>query len=231
MSYLTNILSNFVSLLYPVTCAGCDERLLQNESSICTNCKYDLPKTNFHDDSNNEVCKLFWGRANIHSATSFFFFNKSGKVQNMIHALKYRSNQSVGESLGKLFGHDLKATKNFNSIDMIIPVPLHKNKLKLRGFNQSEVIAKGLADAMEIPENLSALVRVAEGETQTKKSKFHRWVNIKDAFEISDEKVLKGKHILLEDDVITTGSTLTSCAEKLLESNGTKVSVATLACA
>ncbi|NQY10807.1 MAG: ComF family protein [Flavobacteriales bacterium] len=231
MNFILSKLSDFLALLYPITCAGCNQLLFRNESVICTFCKHDLPKTNFHNDINNDVCKLFWGRVNIECATSFFFFNKKGKVQNMIHGLKYHSNQDLGTTLGKLFGYELKKSEHFKSIDVVIPVPLHKKKMAKRGYNQSEVIAVGISEAMEIPHNINTLIRVGDGETQTNKSKYDRWTNIENAFFITDNLTLKGKHVLLVDDVVTTGSTLTSCAEKLLEIEGTKVSVATLACA
>lgn len=175
------------------------------------------------------IARVFWGRTKIHSATSFLFFNKGGNVQQLMHALKYKSRKDVGEYAGKLFGMELNSSALFNTIDMVIPVPLHEKKLHQRGFNQSKVIADGIGKAMNKPVENGILVRVVYTSSQTKKSRYERWENVRNAFTVTYPEEIEGKHILLIDDVLTTGATLEACANALLEIEGVKVSVATLA--
>jgi len=190
---------------------------------------FHLPKTNFHNDSNNAVCQLFWGRAEVEMATAFLFFTKSGRVQHLIHQLKYSKKPGIGVYLGKLFGKDLLKSPNFQQIDVIIPVPLHPKRTKVRGYNQSEKISDGLSQTMKIPVDTTSFVRRTNTETQTRKNRFSRWENVKEVFSVEDENALKNKHILLVDDVITTGATIESCIRKLTAIEGTRVSVVSLA--
>jgi len=190
---------------------------------------FHLPKTNFHNDHNNAVCQLFWGRAEVKMATAFLFFTKSGRVQHLIHQLKYSKKPEIGVYLGKLFGKDLLKSPNFQQIDVIIPVPLHPKRTKVRGYNQSEKIADGLSQTMKIPVDTTSFVRRTNTETQTRKNRFSRWENVKEVFSVEDENALKNKHILLVDDVITTGATIEGCIRKLTAIEGTRVSVVSLA--
>lgn len=222
-------LTDFLNLFFPNQCQACGKPLIRNENIICLSCLYKLPRTNFERHENNPISRIFWGRANIHSATSFLFFNKGGNVQKLIHQLKYKGNTETGKYLGVLFGNDLNKSSLFNSIDLIIPVPLHKKKLHKRGFNQSDVIAEGIGQAMHIPAYIDTLHRIEYTDTQTKKSRYKRWENVKGKFGLVDSEELESKHILLIDDVLTTGATLEACAQTLLEIPQTKVSVATLA--
>ncbi len=178
---------------------------------------------------NNPISRIFWGRANIQSATSFLFFNKGGSVQKLIHQFKYNSKIETGRYLGNLMGKDLANSDLFNTIDVIIPVPLHKKKLHIRGFNQSDIIAEGIGDAMNVQAITDTLIRTEHTETQTKKSRYTRWENVKGKFDIHNPHTIEGKHILLVDDVLTTGATLEACAQTLLEVPNTTVSLATLA--
>ncbi len=177
----------------------------------------------------NPISQIFWGRVNINTATSFLFFNKSGNVQKLIHQLKYKGNIETGRYLGKLLGADLMESSYFSNIDLIIPVPLHQKKLHKRGFNQSEVIAEGISMSMDLPVNTTSLHRLEHTETQTKKARYTRWENVAGKFGIIDPEKLEDKHILLVDDVLTTGATLESCAQSLLEVPQTVVSLVTLA--
>ncbi|MFH1004622.1 MAG: phosphoribosyltransferase family protein [Bacteroidota bacterium] len=174
--------------------------------------------------------KLFWGRVDIFSATSLYGFLKGGKVQHLIHQLKYRGKKEIGVSIGKYYGNELKSSPLFRGMNIIIPVPLHPEKLKKRGYNQSETFAHGLSKSLEIENENDLLIRAYSSETQTKKSRFARWKNVESIFKITQPKKLQDKHILLVDDVVTTGATLESCAHKILDVPGTKVSVATIAC-
>jgi ComF family protein len=184
----------------------------------------------FHVDENNPVAKLFWGRTKVEFATAFFHFNKGSKYQGMMHKFKYHNCKEIGFVLGKYFGTSIKDS-NFNKIDIIIPVPLHKSKLKKRGYNQSEWIAKGMSESLSKPIDSNTLIRKIATETQTRKSRFERWKNVDNIFGIQNADHIKGKHILLVDDVVTTGSTLEACANAILEIENTKVSIATLAVA
>jgi ComF family protein len=224
-----NLWNDFVSLFFPVTCVSCGKALYRNENNICTYCLYHLPKSNFHLSNDNPVAKIFWGRINIRSAAAFYTFNKGGKVQQLIHQLKYKGQQQVGISLGKLYGYELRNCLDFNGIDVIIPVPLHAKRQRKRGYNQSACFAEGLAETMQLAIDSTVLFRSAASETQTKKTRFTRWKNVESIFYVKNEHQILNKHILLVDDVITTGATLEACAQVLLKVNGVKVSVATIA--
>jgi ComF family protein len=223
------MLNDFISLIFPNVCASCGKSLFKREYGICTPCAYHLPRTNFHTDNSNPIAKIFWGRINIHSAASFYSFNKGGKVQHLVHQLKYKGQKEVGIAIGKLYGYDLKQSAGFRTVDTIIPVPLHPKRKRQRGYNQSEFFALGLAESMQVMTDFRTLYRKLESTTQTRKSRFHRWQNVESVFRLRSPKSLEGKHILLVDDVITTGATLEACAQVLLQISGVRVSVATIA--
>lgn len=223
------MLNDFLSLIFPKVCASCGKSLFKKEESICAYCLYHLPKTNFHLYSDNPVVKLFWGRTTIYSASSLYSFSKGSKVQHLIHQLKYRGKKEIGISLGKYYGNELKNSPLFSSSTIVLPVPLHPKKLKKRGYNQSEMFAQGLSESMSAENPNEVLIRTYASETQTKKSRFARWKNVEEVFKITSPEKITGKHILLVDDVVTTGATLEACANKILEIPDTKVSVATIA--
>jgi ComF family protein len=221
-------LSDFFGLFYPCVCAGCSETLLRNEEILCTSCLYSLPKTNFHLDSANEVAQTFWGRSKVEDAAAYLYFTKKGIVQSILHKIKYKGEQEVGLFMGSLYGYELAKTC-FNEIDIIVPVPLHYHRFKERGYNQSELLAKGIAEVLKKPVNTHSLVRRIANPTQTRKHRYERWLNVNEVFEVKQPEIFEGKHILLVDDVITTGATLESCANVLLECENTKVSIVALA--
>jgi ComF family protein len=223
------MLNDFLSLIFPQVCVSCGKSLYKNENSICTFCSYHLPKTNFHTDNANPIAKIFWGRINIFSASAYYNFGKGGKVQHLIHQLKYRGQKKIGTTIGKFYGYDLKKSELFNTVQVVIPVPLHPKKHKKRGYNQSEFFASGLAQSMKIETDFITLYRAFESETQTRKSRFKRWKNVETVFQLKENHALEGKHILLVDDVVTTGATLEACAQKLLQISGVKISIATIA--
>ncbi|MFK5856029.1 MAG: ComF family protein [Bacteroidota bacterium] len=221
--------NDFLNLFFPNLCQACEKPLVKHENVLCLSCLYKLPKTNFHLHENNPISRIFWGRVDIHAATAFLFFNKGGSVQKLIHQFKYKSKIETGKYLGELMGNALMKSDLFNTIDVIIPVPLHKKKLHIRGFNQSDIIANGLSNTMHVPVLVNTLIRTKHTETQTRKARYTRWENVKGKFGINNPQTIEGKHILLVDDVLTTGATLESCAQTLLETPNTKVSLATLA--
>jgi ComF family protein len=220
-----------VNLFYPRLCVLCNGNLLIAEKHICTACELDLPLTNFHLEKDNSLEKIFWGRTQLNRSFSFVYFKKGGAVQRMLHQLKYKGNTELSEHIGLLYGTQLQETIVIEKIEAVIAIPLHKSKLRKRGYNQSELFANGLAEALQI-ENLSCcIIRNKATETQTKKTRFDRWQNVESIFSITQPELLKNKHILLLDDVITTGSTIEACANELLQIEGCKVSVASMAAA
>jgi ComF family protein len=231
MSYLYDLWDDVISLLFPRLCYACGENLLRNERLICTKCYILIPRTNYHLQEDNPVARLFWGRCKIERAAAFSFYNKDSRIRKLIHNLKYKGIKEVGFELGKIYGQSLSGSDFLKGIDMIIPVPLHPSKKRVRGFNQSEIISDGFSEATGLPLCSAILERTSRSGTQTKKSRYDRWVNVEGIFNVSDRSKLDGKHILVVDDVITTGSTLESCAIELLKSEGVKVSVAALAVA
>ena len=225
------MLRSLLNLLYPNLCAGCQEVLLKNENVICLNCLVDLPRSLYYQDNENTVAKLFWGKIKLEMALSAFTFIKKGKVQKLMHELKYNANTRVGEVMGIELGKEIDKAEITDKVDVVVPVPLHKKKLKQRGYNQSEFIAIGVAKVLNCEMNTNLLKRMEHSESQTKKSKYERWENVGAAFTLTDSNQYIGKHILLVDDVVTTGATLEACCKKLEEIEGVKLSVGTLASA
>lgn len=229
MNLKQSYLADFVSLLFPDLCAACGESLVANEKLICTQCRLNLPYTNFHQQPDNIVAQQFWGKIKLQAAYALFYFGKGGKVQNLVHALKYKGQWEVGELLGQMAGAQLVKNEIFKSVDVVIPVPLHKKRLKQRGYNQAECFARGIALQLNAEMVTNSLLRPTATETQTHKSRFERFDNMRDVFVIKYPEKLENKHVLLVDDVVTTGSTLEACGIKLLEIEGVKLSVATIA--
>ncbi|OCX50743.1 amidophosphoribosyltransferase [Mucilaginibacter sp. PPCGB 2223] len=229
MKLRATYLKDFIALIFPQLCQACGNNLITGEELICTACQYDLPYTNFHQQADNVVARQFWGRIDLQSAYVLLYFSKGGRVQNMMHQLKYRNTPKIGNRLGEIAGKQLVTAACYNDIDIIIPVPLHPRKLKQRGYNQSAQFAEGLAQKLNKPVDTVNLIRLKHTDTQTKKSRFLRYENMKDVFGVCNAEQLAGKHILLVDDIITTGSTLEACGLELLKIPGVRVSVAAIA--
>ena len=223
---LFEFIEDFISLLYPNVCAACGNSLFKHEEIICTFCLYHLPKTNYHLMAESPLDRVFWGRAQLAHTAALYNFQKKSKVQHLIHQLKYKGRMDVGIHLGKLLGTDLAKTLAFKDVDKVVPVPLHPDKQRKRGYNQSEQIAIGMAKAMNIEMDATSFIRTVDTQTQTKKSRFARWENVKEIFQVTSAQQLANKHILLVDDVITTGATLESAAHILLNIEGVRLSVA-----
>ena len=228
MKFISDLLDDFLSLLFPRTCCGCGTTLVRNENIICTECQLTIPRTNYHLDSENPVAKLFWGRCRVERAAAFSFYTRGSKMRKIIHRLKYDGVKEAGTIMGKIYGSALKRSGFLEGIDVVVPVPLHPSKLRKRGFNQSDYICLGLASVSGIAMDTTSLVRVSESATQTKKSRYDRWLNVEGIFRVTNEERLRGKHILLVDDVITTGSTIEACVNELLKVENLKVSVVSL---
>lgn len=226
---LSRYLADFTALLFPQLCPACGGSLVANEHIICTDCRFSLPFTNFHLQPDNIVARQFWGKLNVDAAYAMYYFSKGGKVQNLLHHLKYKNMPQIGKVLGHMAGNQLLKSERFNNIDIIIPVPLHKRRMRERGYNQSAMFAEGLADKLNTSLLESNLIRTRNTETQTHKSRFDRFENMKEVFSITDSSVLANKHILLVDDTVTTGSTLEACGIELLKIQGVRLSIATIA--
>lgn len=222
-------LADFAALLFPQLCPACGESLMAGEHIICTGCRFNLPFTNFHLQPDNIVARQFWGKVNLEAAYAMYYFAKGGKVQNLMHRFKYKGMQQIGIILGEIAGTQLVKNEVFKTVDIIIPVPLHKKRLKQRGYNQSACFANGLAKKLGAAVDETSLIRAKATETQTHKSRFSRFENMQDVFAITDPEKLINKHVLLVDDVVTTGSTLEACAVQLLKIEGLKLSIATIA--
>lgn len=225
---ITDWIGSLLEIFFPELCLACGRKLFEHEKYLCLHCMFDLPKTRFHNDEANKVAQLFWGRVKIEHATSWLFFRKGSRYQHLIHHLKYKGAREIGLVMGRWMGFDLMDAK-FGKIDMIVPVPLHPSKLRQRGYNQSEWIAAGLAEVLKKPMVPNCLVRNSYTETQTRKSRFSRWQNVEGIFSLAEPATIAGRHILIVDDVVTTGSTLEAAATTLLEGGAGLVSIATLA--
>lgn len=222
---------NLINLFFPKLCLACNFALTDNEEYVCTNCRHDLPVTNFHFDDSDEVKKVLYGRVKLEHATSLFRFHKKGIVQQLIHNLKYKGHQEVGELLGSWLGAELKSIDSYKNIDVVIPVPLHKKKLKKRGYNQVETFAKHIASNLNAHYLDSVLIKITNTNSQVKKNRLARWNSKDEIFTVQNLEIINGKHILLVDDLITTGATVEVCVNQLLKAGNVKISLATIAIA
>lgn len=229
MNKLARDITDLIELFFPTLCVTCENRLVTQEKFLCIECWHDLPVTNFHFDTENKVAKLFWGRVKLKNATAYFAYNKGSNYQHLIHFIKYKGLKELGFETGRRFGIALSASPDFNSVDFLVPVPLHPKKQKQRGYNQSEWIARGISESLQKPVSANNLQRNLHTSTQTRKTRYERWENVENIFEVTRPEEFENKHILLIDDVVTTGSTLESCAYQLLQIENVKVSIATLA--
>lgn len=220
---------NLLNLFFPKVCLGCNAYLGDNESHICISCRHQLPLTNFHLDNNEALKNVFFGRVKLEQATALLHFSKKGIVQQLMHNLKYKGHQDVGVFLGKWLGEELKTIEAYQSIDVVIPVPLHKSRLRKRGYNQVTKFGQEIAKILEVEFNDKVLQKTLSTKTQVFKNRLLRTSMDSGTFSISEDQTLKGKHILLVDDIVTTGTTIESCANALFNIDGIKISVATMA--
>lgn len=223
-----NITKELFSLFFPDCCPACGAKLLAEEACVCLNCLFKLPRTHNFLEKDNSVETRMAGRFPFSRMACFCFYTKGGILAQLIHQLKYHQAKEIGVLLGKLYGKDLQGSDFIASVDYIVPVPLHPQKQKLRGYNQAELIAQGLSESTHIPLSSDNLYRTISNPTQTKHTKAQRWENVKGIFDLKDTQKYSGKHILLVDDVITTGSTIEACTSALLCAPDIKLSVAAL---
>ncbi|MGB3606030.1 MAG: ComF family protein [Psychroserpens sp.] len=218
-----------LNLFFPPICSACATHLTDNEVQVCTSCRHKLPLTNFHEDSNNAVHQILYGRVKLEHATALLHFSKKGLVQQLMHNLKYRGQESIGEFLGQWLGEELKLIMAYHDIDIVVPVPLHKSKMKSRGYNQVDKFGMALANALGAKFNTSVLVKTTNTATQVFKDRLKRNVNRTPNFKVINTHLLEHQHVLLVDDIITTGATIEDCANCLFTIPGLKLSLATMA--
>lgn len=219
---------NLLNLFFPKVCLGCNAYLGDNEIYICMSCRHQLPLTNFHLDNNDALKNVFFGRVKLEEATALLHFSKKGIVQQLMHNLKYKGYQDVGLFLGKWLGEELKTLEAYQSIDIVVPVPLHRSKLRKRGYNQVDKFGQEIAKALNVEYNTDVLQKTMSTKTQVFKDRLLRTSGDTATFSISENLTLRGKHILLVDDIITTGATIESCANALLKIEGIKISIAAM---
>lgn len=216
-------------IFFPNVCMCCENGLTNSENTICTYCLHELPLTNYTLTNSNAVLKIFYGRITLEKATALLYYHKKGIVQNLIHNLKYGNQQSIGEFIGNWLGTEMKESNQFTNIDYIVPIPLHKNRLKERGYNQVTTFGKTLAKILDVSYIENVIIRKSANKTQTHKGRFDRWKNVTELFYITNVSFFENKHILLIDDIITTGATIESCYNELIKTKNIRISVAVMA--
>ncbi|MEC4048002.1 phosphoribosyltransferase family protein [Flavobacterium sp. SUN046] len=220
---------SLINLFFPKVCAGCEALLLEDENVICAHCRHEVPLTHQHLTADNEFYGKFYGKIPLEYASALLYFHKKGIVQELIHQLKYKGHQEIGTAIGQWYGAELKTVKTIQTVDHIIPVPLHAKKLRQRGYNQVSTFGKALSEALEIPLEENILDRILYSKTQTSKSIENRTALSENIFQATFDERHLNKHFLLIDDVITTGSTLEACAHALLKIPGSKISMVCMA--
>lgn len=228
-SIVREIFNDFVHLFFPSYCLGCSDSLRKGEYLICSACMLDMPQTNYHLDVDNPLKLRLSLRMPIRYGMALFTFSKQGRVQHLLHALKYKNYPEVGVLLGKLYGEKLVEAGLKTEFDCIVPVPLHPARERKRGYNQSTKLAEGISEKLQIPVYDKILVRRIMTDTQTKKTKLNRWFNVREVFALKSNDLLTNKRVLLVDDVVTTGATLEACVQEVLAAPCLDVSILCLA--
>ena len=227
---ISNISNSISHLLFPHNCLGCATDVLNDDDLICARCLTELPSTNYFNAVNTPIDKIFYGRMKVENAAAGFYFTKESLMQHLLVQLKYKSNKEVGIYLGKLIGYQLSQSNRFSDVEALIPLPLNAKKEFKRGYNQSMLICQGIASVWQKPILKNAVIRTVFTETQTNKNRVSRWENMDGVFAVANPLAIEGKHILLVDDVITTGATLESCGSVILQVPNTKLSIACVTC-
>lgn len=224
------ILTDLREFFFPRWCLVCGKKLLRDEQAVCLSCMSELPVTGLKHTPGNEMEQLFWGLAPVERASSLFYYAKGGAVAQLLYAMKYRGHRLTCRQMGKLLAEELVPVGFFEGIDYLVPVPLHWMRQRKRGYNQSDWLARGVSLRTGIPVFRTALRRERNNRTQTHYSGYERWENTAALFHVTSKAcLLEGKHVLLIDDVLTTGATLVACAAALSGVKGLRISVLTLA--
>jgi ComF family protein len=224
-SLARTLLQDVFNLFYPNICVACGDSLIADEEVVCSGCEIEVPRANFWHQPENILAQRFWGRVPLSGASALYVFKKHDAVQQLIHQLKYKGRKDVGVFIGKKIGTELLDSRSvIQNVDLILPVPLHWKKQKTRGYNQCDFIAQGISEAAKIPYSNSVLERTEEKVSQTKKKRFDRFGNVSEIFRVVKPEEIKGKHVLLVDDVVTTGATAEACLQTILKSGAEKIS-------
>jgi ComF family protein len=229
MQAVTNLIHDFARLFFPHHCAGCGADTVNLESALCVRCLHALPVTNFHLYAGNPVEQQLTGRLSPVSAMAYCYFTRGAMMQELLHRIKYKGHTELGRLLGRMMGKALQESGRFEGIEALIPLPLHRAKERLRGYNQSVILCEGLAEVLALPVITNAVIRLAATQTQTHKNRIERWQNMQGMFRLVQPQLVAGKRLLLVDDVITTGATMDACVRALMEAEGVRLSVAALA--
>jgi ComF family protein len=223
------MLSAVINLFFPKTCHACDAILIDNETDICVRCRHELPLTNYHFERPETVKKIFYGRVDLEAATALFYFHKSGRVKHLLHHLKYKGKEEIGRVFGNWLGAEILESPYFESIDIVIPVPIHSKKLKQRGYNQVALFAQQIAKILNASYVDDVLLKSINTKTQVFQSREARFQSVADSFYTQNLNTIDTQHLLLVDDIITTGATVEACALVLNPENKIRLSVATIA--
>jgi ComF family protein len=224
---LKEISGAFLHLLFPHVCVGCGTDIVSEKSTLCMRCIAALPETSFELHPHNPVERTFWGRLPLTNAAAQFYFTKESLMQHLMHQLKYKGNKELGRQLGRIMGEQLKKSGRF-TVDALIPLPLFPVKERKRGYNQATILCEGMAEILQVPILDKAIIRPQHTETQTKKGRIERWKNMEGKFVLTNAAAIQNKHLLLVDDVITTGATLEACGTELLKGENVQLSLASL---
>lgn len=226
VSYWTRLLD----LISPRLCVVCGERLTVTEQDVCTRCCLHLPRTGFHrQPQENVMARMFWGLIPIERAAALFYYEAAAETSRILYELKYHDHPEVGETMGRLLAREIEGSGFFGGIDMLVPIPLAKKRQRQRGYNQSLMLARGVSEVTAIPIYDQVVRRTVFTETQTRLGRRERQENVENVFELKNPDGIEGKHLLLIDDVVTTGATVTACARELLKVSGVRISVLSLA--
>lgn len=228
---MKGVFKEFLNLLFPPLCVLCENALVKSETFVCTNCQAALPHIQLHEERSQLLYQKLSATLPLKEVLAYLLYQKSGSTQKLLHLLKYKNYPELGTLLGHHFGARLAKAGYSSSFDLLVPVPLHSRKFEQRGYNQSEMFAKGLSEALGIPVGTDVVIRTRESSTQTRKSRLERWLNVATIFKVVQEDQVKGKRILLTDDVITTGATLEACGEALIAAGCGEISVGAIAIA
>ena len=221
-----------LDLIAPRLCVVCGHRLSVTEEVICSKCNFHLPRTGFHRNAyDNEMAKMFWGQIPIERATAFFYYEPHAETANILYELKYKNHPEIGSVVGRMLAKEIQPSGFFDGIDGIVPVPLAKKRQRQRGYNQSEEIARGVSEITGLPICKKVVRRNSFKGSQTNKGRWDRQENVEHVFELIDAEAVSNKHLLLIDDVVTTGATCIACAKALCQTEGVRISILSLALA